>query len=182
MIARNWWPVAVWLGVIRLESTDFASSRNTFHLLYRVLDFLFGRIDIRLVLVLDHWLRKSGHFFGYAILSGLTFFALRNTYRGRMRSASGGQWGKSFGQLWKPRWATIALLLTVVTATWDEIHQASLPSRTGRWQDVVIDAGGALVLQLLIYAEARLRLARRRNTGSQPAAMVSPNQAFLGSE
>ena len=33
----------------------------------------------------------------------------------------------------------IAMLFTIVTAAYDEIHQTFIPSRTGRWQDVVID-------------------------------------------
>ena len=43
------------------------------------------------------------------------------------------------------------LLLTVVTASMDEIHQTFLPFRTGRWQDVVLDTSGAFALQLMIY-------------------------------
>jgi len=155
--ARNWWPVAVWLGIIRLESTSFASSQNTFHLLYRVLFFFFGRIDPRLVLELDHWLRKSGHFFGYAILSGLTFVAFRNTYRDRLRPLLKSEWGGSLRHYWQLHWSLIAVLLTVLTAALDEVHQASLPFRSGRWQDVVIDSSGALALQVIIYLGCRLR-------------------------
>lgn len=156
-ILRNWWPVAVWLGVIRLESTSFASAGNTFHLLYRVLYFFFGRIDIRLVWELDHILRKSGHFIGYAILSGLTFVALRNTYRDRFKPGLQSSWGKKFQHRWQMQWAVIAVGLTVVTAALDEIHQSYLPSRTGRWQDVLIDTSGAVVLQILIFVVCRLR-------------------------
>jgi VanZ family protein len=156
---RNWWPVAVWLGVIRLESTSFASARNTFHLLYRVLFFIFGTIDVRLVLELDHFLRKSGHLIGYAILSGLTYLALRNTYRDRFRPLLKAGWGNSLGHCWRSEWSAIALLLTIVTASLDEIHQSSLPFRTGRWQDVLIDTSGAVVLQVIIYLGCRLRAA-----------------------
>lgn len=182
MIARNWWPVAVWLGVIRLESTNFASAGNTFHLLYRVLFFFFGRIDPRLVWQLDHWLRKSGHFLGYAILSGLTFLALRKTYRDCVTSAQ--SWGSSLGHWWRLEWSVIAVGLTVVTAALDELHQASLPSRTGRWQDVVIDTSGALVLQIVIYLGSRLRFAHRgRQYQSSPAVPATrPKPSLLESK
>ena len=44
-LARNWWPAVVWLGIIRLESTDVASSANTSGLLYAVLSLLIPRIN-----------------------------------------------------------------------------------------------------------------------------------------
>ena len=43
------------------------------------------------------------------------------------------------------------MLVTVVTAAADEIHQTFIPSRTGAWQDVVLDTCGAAVLQVIIY-------------------------------
>lgn len=172
MIARNWWPVAVWLGVIRLESTGYASSRNTFRLLYQLSSFLFGRVNYQLIFEMDHLLRKTGHFIGYAVLSGLTFLALRNTYRDRIQSSLRRPWGKVLGDLWRMEWALIALLLTVITASLDEIHQTFLPSRTGRWQDVVLDTSGAFVLQLLIYLVCQLRVGSRN--GTMPPAPKLP--------
>jgi VanZ family protein len=169
---RNWWPVAVWLVVIRLESTSFASAGNTFRLLYRVLYFFFGRIDVRLVFELDHILRKSGHFLGYAVLSGLTYGALRNTYRDRYRSLRGVSWGDSIGHWWQCEWSLVSVLLTMVTAASDEIHQASLPSRTGRWQDVMIDTSGAVALQAIIYVSCRLHAPARR-----PKSLIAPQSA-----
>jgi VanZ family protein len=168
IIARNWWPVAVWLGVIRLESTGYASSQNTFRLLYQTLSFLFGRVNYQLVLEMDHALRKSGHFIGYAVLSGLTFLALRNTYRDRIQSLQR-PWGKSLSDYWQIDWSLIAILLTVVTASMDEIHQTFIPSRSGRWQDVVLDTSGAFALQLLIYFACQLRVSFRGGTGIPPA-------------
>ena len=56
-------------------------------------------------------------------------------------------------------WSLIAILLTVVTASMDEIHQTFLPFRTGRWQDVVLDTSGAFALQLIIYLACQLRSA-----------------------
>ena len=49
------------------------------------------------VFELDNVLRKSGHFIGYAVLSGLTFLALRNTYRDRINASSQRPWGQSLG-------------------------------------------------------------------------------------
>ncbi len=160
-IVRNWLPVALWLGIIRVESTGYASSQNTFHLLYRTLSLLFGRVNPQLVFELDHVLRKSGHFIGYAILSGLTFLALRNTYRDRISDGLQRPWGQYLGDLWRLEWSLIALLLTVATASMDEIHQTFLPFRTGRWQDVVLDTSGAFALQLVIYLVCQMRVSAR---------------------
>jgi VanZ family protein len=172
--ARNWWPVVVWLGVIRLESTSFASAQNTFRILYRVLSFLFGRVDIRLVFELDHILRKSGHVIGYAILSGLTFLALRNTHRDRFRSLLQRPWGVYLRDRWQLQWSAIAVLLTVVTASMDELHQTLFPSRTGRWQDVVIDTSGAVAIQIIIYVICRLRSSPSAPGPKLPHAELSP--------
>ncbi len=177
IIARNWWPVAVWLGVIRVESTGYASSQNTFRLLYQTMSFFFGRVNYQFILEMDHILRKSGHFIGYAVLSGLTFLALRNTYRDRIQSSLQRPWGKSLGDLWRMEWSLIAILLTVATASMDEIHQTFLPSRTGRWQDVVLDTSGAFVLQLLIYFACQLRISSRGGTSFPPAPKLPLTQS-----
>jgi VanZ family protein len=169
MIARNWWSVAAWLGVIRLESTSYASAGNTFRLLYHLFYSVFGRVDPQFVFELDHVLRKSGHFIGYAILSGLTFLALRNTHRDRMRDDLQRSWGTRLGDWWQVEWALIAMLLTAVTASLDEIHQTFLPSRSGRWQDVVLDTSGAFALQLVIYLLCQLRFSLRNSGGVPPA-------------
>ena len=153
-LARNWWPVAVWLVVIRLESTDYASSSNTFGLLYELSSAIFGRIDPGVLLTLNAIVRKSGHFFGYAILSWLVFLALKYSHRDRLKPILQRPWMAFFRDIWQFDWAVIAVLFTVVTASFDEIHQAFLPSRTGRWQDVAIDTAGALAMQLLLYARA----------------------------
>jgi VanZ family protein len=42
-------------------------------------------------------------------------------------------------------------------ASLDEWHQSFLPSRTGRWQDVVLDSSAALVAQIIIWMLLRRR-------------------------
>jgi VanZ family protein len=153
-LTANWWPVAVWLVVIRLESTDYASSTTTFGLLYNIAVSIFGHIDPNVLLALNSILRKSGHFLGYAILSWLVFRALKLTQRGRLRLVLQRRWGIFFRDLWQREWAMIAILFTVVTASFDELHQVTLSSRSGRWQDVVIDTAGALLMQCVLYARA----------------------------
>jgi VanZ family protein len=80
-------------------------------------------------------MRKAAHLTEYGILSGLTFRA----FRGERRS-------------WSLRWAIGAVILAAFVASIDEIHQTFIPSRTGTWHDVLLDAAGAAVAQILIRA------------------------------
>lgn len=157
-LAGCWWPVAVWLFVIRLESTDYASSVHTFGLLYRIATSIFGPISPRLVFALNSDLRKFGHFVGYAILGWLVFRALKLTQHKRLRLILQRRLGIFFRDLWRWDWAVIAVLFTAVTASFDEFHQRELASRSGRWQDVVLDTTGAVAVQIILYFYARYRL------------------------
>jgi VanZ family protein len=160
--ASNWWPSLVWLGIIRLESTDTASSTNTLDWLHTVLFILFPHISGGVVWQLNEVLRKSGHFLGYGILSVLVFFALRNTNRDQLSPRLLRRWGTCLHDLWRMGWVLLGVAMTVVTAALDEIHQSFIPSRMGRWQDVVLDTCGAAVLQVFIYFFALRSLNRRR--------------------
>lgn len=162
IIARNWWPVAFWIGVIRLESTDFASSGNTGMWLYSFLSHLFPGISFIFVFQLNEALRKCGHFGGYAILSALVFLALRNTYRDRMRPLLQRDWGIHLHDYWRWEWMLLGMMVTILTASFDEIHQTFIPSRTGRWQDVVIDSSGAFAIQVVLYIYSWWAVGRSR--------------------
>jgi len=154
MLCRRWWPVAAWLVVLRIESSDLGSSVNSFSLLYRISMAVFGHVNLAMLETFNAILRKSGHFFGYAILSLLVFQALKYTDRDRLRLVLQRRWGIFFRDLWRWDWALIAILFTVTAASFDEIHQAFLASRSSRWQDVAIDMSGAIAMQLLLYARA----------------------------
>ena len=173
-LARHWWPVAVWLVIIRLESSDYASSTNTFGFLYQISASIFSRIDPELLLTLNSILRKSGHFIGYAILSWLVFLALKYTHRDRLKPVLQRRWGVFFRDFWQLDWALIAVMFTIITASFDELHQAFLPSRTGRWQDVAIDTAGALLMQLLLYARAShsMNLQRRHSAEEREPSLT----------
>lgn len=159
--------MGVWLVVIRLESTDYASSTNTFGLLYLVVRTIFGRIDPVVLLTINGILRKSGHFIGYAILSWLVFLALKYTHRDRLKPVLQRRWGVFFRDYWQFDWALIAVLFTVITASLDEIHQSFLPSRTGQWQDVALDTAGAVLMQLLLYARASHSMSLHRKHAAE---------------
>lgn len=146
-ILKAWIAAILWLIVICIESTSFASAQNTGRILYPLLHFLFGLSPARF----EHWhfyIRKGGHVFGYGLLSILLFRAWRATL-------------PAIGEAnWRLRWASIAVLGTALVASLDEWHQTFLPARTGRWQDVVLDTCAGIVAQFLLLLYWRWSMPR----------------------
>lgn len=136
--------------VIAIESTDFLSAEHTNKILYPILHFLFN-LDLVHFRVWHHYIRKTGHFVGYFILSALLFRAWKATLR--------------LPSSWAMRWAAIAFFMTALVAGLDEWHQTFLPSRTGAFRDVVLDSTGALTAQLLIFLYWRKRSGRLQAAG-----------------
>lgn len=136
-VLKTWIAAILWLVVIAIESTAWLSSNNTSRILYPLLHFLFGVDPIRF----EGWhfyIRKGGHVVGYGILSILLFRAWRATLPALENIK------------WKARWANIAILGTALVASLDEWHQSFIPSRTGRWQDVVLDTCAGIAAQILV--------------------------------
>lgn len=159
------------LCFIALESTDHFSSAHTASWIWIMLNE-FG-VSPRRIFELNHLLRKTGHCVGYGMLGFLIFRACRGTYRffaqgyeGWISSRVSHQSGEDiFALLWQPYWALAAMAGTFLVAAADEVHQMSIPSRTGTWWDVLLDCTAAFVVQVFIYwldrAKAN-RIARRR--------------------
>ena len=63
--------------------------------------------------------------------------------------------GRCSSDRWRLNWAVLGVMVTIVSAAFDEMHQSTIPSRTGRWQDVVLDTCGAVVLQVGFYVWAK---------------------------
>lgn len=137
-LLKAWIAAILWLIVIAIESTAMLSSGNTSRILYPLLHYLFG-MDWEHFEYWHFFIRKGGHVVGYSILSILAFRAWRETF-----PALG-------NPLWTVRWASIAVLMTAFVASLDEWHQSFIPSRTGRWQDVVLDACAGISAQFLVF-------------------------------
>ena len=146
-VLKTWIAAILWLIVIAIESTSFASAHNTGRIFYPLLHFLFGLSPTQF----EPWhffIRKGGHVFGYGLLSILLFRAWRETL-------------PEIGDpKWTFRWANIAVLGTALVASLDEWHQSFLPSRTGCWQDVVLDTCAGIAAQLLVLLYWRWSKAR----------------------
>jgi len=136
-ILKAWIAAILWLIVIAIESSALLSAHNTSRILYPILHFLFG-LDWERFAIWHFYIRKGGHVVGYAILSILLFRAWRATLPAMSNTR------------WTLRWATIAVLGTALVASLDEWHQSFIPSRTGRWQDVVLDTIAGLGAQILV--------------------------------
>lgn len=141
-VLKAWIALILWLIVIAIESTTYLSSQNTSRFLYPLLHFLFG-IDYASFAPYHVFIRKSGHVFGYALLSILLFRAWRETLPVAGRAT------------WSARWAVIAMAGTVLVASLDEWHQSNLPSRTGTVHDVVLDTCAGIAAQAALFLYLR---------------------------
>jgi VanZ family protein len=150
-VLKAWIATILWLIVIAIESSAMLSAHNTSRILYPLLHALFGLNWESF----EHWhfyIRKGGHVFGYGMLSFLLFRSWRATL-------------PAFENIrWRSYWATMAILGTALVASLDEWHQSFIPSRTGRWQDVVLDtcAGVAAQIFVLLAVKSANRLHRNR--------------------
>jgi VanZ family protein len=145
---RVWWPVAVALIVIAIESTNTFSSENTSGWIRPVVERIFGQINDQLWAAIHHLMRKSGHFTGYGGLAltqlraWLLTLGLRDgpPLRDRLTLR---------GWRWRATW--MAVVGTAFVAGLDEWHQTFIPSRTGAFSDVVLDTVGGSVLCGMIW-------------------------------
>ena len=142
----RWW-VKVWLPavlavlVIAIESTGTFSAENTSGWLRPLYEKLFGAISDPGWELLHHYIRKTGHFTGYGLVSLCFFHGFRTT----LRAAHG------LRRLWM-RSSIFAIGCTVLLASADELHQAVLPMRGSSPLDVALDTCGAILAQLIILA------------------------------
>ncbi len=143
---KQWIPALIWIGVICFESTDMMSAANTGSMLFAVLARVLGQVDVNTLLDWNHYLRKLGHVIGYALLSWLLFRAWRATLPSPKQ------------RRWAFPWARLAFWMTAAVASIDEFHQSFIPSRTGRWQDVVLDSAAALGVQVFLFLYWRQKL------------------------
>ena len=135
---RYWLPALAWAALIFIFSSGAFSAAQTGHILRPLLEWLFGAIPESRFEFIHFLVRKAAHLTVYAALSALWFRARRGPQTG-----------------WQSSWALFALLLSMLVAGADEVHQSFVPSRTGTPWDVLLDSFGALLAQLLIARRAR---------------------------
>lgn len=80
--------------------------------------------------LLHYFIRKNAHFTVYLVLGVLVFNSLRRT---------------ETLKLTKAQLILVAVLICVLYAISDEVHQVFIPGRAGQIKDVLIDSAGAIV-------------------------------------
>ncbi len=141
---KAWIAAILWLILIAIESTAMLSASNTSRILYPLLHFIF-RLDWEHFETWHFYIRKTGHVVVYATLCILLFRAWRATFPAISNVK------------WRAPWAASAILGTAIVASLDEWHQSFIPSRTGRWQDVVLDTCAGIAAQVLLLVWFRFR-------------------------
>ncbi len=151
-----WLPVLVMLTLIKLESTDMMSGEHTASHLRHLLLWIGIHLSDPQLDLLNHLMRKTGHMVGYGLLCFCWFLLLRGAYwlqhdyRSFIKSSSihvRRIW-------WRIEWAGLAVLFTFLVASADELHQMTIPSRTGQWSDVALDTSAGIVAAALVWAKA----------------------------
>lgn len=142
--------------------TDLFSSENTRPVIRWIMQWFLGeRAWDQLGGSSEGWLRKSAHFIEYAILAYLWFRALRRDNE----------------QRWNWKWFAIALGVTIVWASVDELQQGFISRhRTGSAWDVLLDTSGGLTALMLIYViflTKRIRQVRTPTTEPEANAPSS---------
>lgn len=142
---KRWLPAILWAIVIAAFSTHAFTADNTGHFFIPLLHWLFPQASEQTLERMHFYIRKSGHFTEYFILS---FLVLRGIRAGRREIRLG--------------WMAITLLAVASYASLDEFHQRFVPGRTPTVSDVLLDTiAGAI--SLLAFGLAFLLAATRQS-------------------
>jgi VanZ family protein len=138
-----WIPTLIWMAMIAFLSTDNFSAAHTGSILLRILRAIYPSITTEQFEIIHHFVRKAAHFSVYGLLSLFAYYSWRATLPRRAR--------------WTFTWSALALLLTLLAGSMDEIHQMFIPSRGPSPYDVMLDVTGALFVQVLIASFVRFQ-------------------------
>ncbi len=139
-----WTATLIWMGVIFYLSSQPATesaqlSGGLKNILLSILMHVMPGIESIEIDNLEFFIRKNAHFMAYFILGVLTLSALVSS------------------AVRKP--ARLALLICLLYAVSDEIHQLFVAGRSGQFRDVLIDSAGA-VLGVLLAVTVIKRISR----------------------
>jgi VanZ family protein len=141
---KYWLPILIWMTLIFSASADSRSAQHSSRIIGPLVRWLFpGASEVTVDRVV-FTVRKAAHVTEYAILSVLLWRAWRKPARNDNRP-----WG------WPE--AAFALAVTVFYSASDELHQALVPNREGRFGDVLLDTTGAALGLFVVWALGRWR-------------------------
>ncbi|MBI5198868.1 MAG: VanZ family protein [Nitrospirae bacterium] len=135
-----WIPPFIWMALIYLFSTSGFSEEDTATFLLPILNALFPEASQSTLSKIHSFIRKSGHFIEFAILSLL--------------------WVRTLRKVWEERhypFYLVSFFLSVIYAIVDEFHQSFVSERTASLLDIFIDSAGAAssLFFLKIYVISR---------------------------
>ena len=155
-----WLPALIGVAIICGESTNTMGANHTGMWLNQLCAWLghpSNSTNGGPLALLNHVLRKTGHFSGYGLLG--VFFA--KGWYGFLRRRIAASWTSL-----RLRAGACGVASALVVASADEIHQMFLPTRGASVWDVLLDTSGALTLNLIFFGI----LAMRRNALLNPSA------------
>ena len=129
---RRLWPVVLWAALISIFSTGIFTDQHTSTVIIPILHWLFPKASHYTLLLMHHYIRKTGHFVEYFVFSLLILQAIR-AGRGNTRLT----------------WALAAILIVAGYASLDEFHQSFVPGRTPLATDVLLDTSGGAAAQII---------------------------------
>lgn len=129
---RLWMPAAIWIVTLFVFSTTIFSAANTSRIIEPILRWIFPAASAAQIVLMHGLVRKSAHFFNYAVLFWLL---IRGPMAGRPYAA---------------------LACCILYAAVDETHQIFVPNRTPSPYDVALDSTGALFSHFLYDAVGEL--------------------------
>lgn len=135
---RYYGPALLWTVVIFAFSTHSFSAEQTGNFLLWLIVAVYPHVSWPEFHFLHLLIRKVAHLVVYAVLSLLWFRAHRGPGKG-----------------WRREWALAAVLVSMLIAGSDEVHQSFVRSRTATPWDVLLDTFGALLAQAVIALRAR---------------------------
>ena len=131
-------PIILWTGVIFYLSSDNGSLTETSRFVGPLLRFLFPTAPEETIQAYHAVVRKSAHFFEYAVLALLVFRAMIPTYpASRLRFL-------------------IPVAAAALVAVVDELNQSFEASRTGSPWDVALDISGAVTMVIVLAVVTRM--------------------------
>ncbi len=128
---QYWLPVFLWIGFIFWMSTSMFSAQNTYVFFEALLRFFAPSISHKEVIVVHIFIRKLAHITEYFISGLLLFRAFREGTNKRREGL----------------WAFSSLLVVVIIAASDELHQSFVSTRTATLVDVGLDIIGGFLAQ-----------------------------------
>ena len=136
---KYWLPAVAMAVLISVFSTRYFSSEQTGRIIVPVLRWLFPFASYHTLRLMHVGIRKVAHVVEFGIFSAAVFHGVR---------------AERYG--WKWEWAVLTLLIGVAYAGLDEWHQSFVPLRESRLRDVLIDSGGALLAQILVWVYSKM--------------------------